>query len=105
MTSLLRLAERSASWPPQQLWVKYQPSEGFFSSGVAASIPFVVMLVFLVGWQLLEEGCARSRSRSTDAAAEAKARQMRHRYRHRSPEAAIVRWSWPAPHQASAHLR
>ena len=32
----------------QQVWLKYQPTEGLFSVGVAASIPFAVMLVFLV---------------------------------------------------------
>ena len=36
----------------QQIWVKYQPDSGFFSQGVSASIPFIVMLVFLIVLQL-----------------------------------------------------
>ena len=40
----------------QQLWVKYQPSEGFLSTGVAASIPFIVMLVFLIGYSFSSTG-------------------------------------------------
>jgi branched-chain amino acid transport system permease protein len=40
----------------QQMWVKVQPSSGFFSSGVSASIPFVVMLVFLVGYSFSKKG-------------------------------------------------
>lgn len=40
----------------QQVWIKIQPSSGFFSSGVSASIPFVVMLVFLVGYSFSKRG-------------------------------------------------
>ena len=40
----------------QQLWVKIQPQSGFFSSGVSASIPFVVMLVFLIGYSFSSKG-------------------------------------------------
>src|SRR5262249_60689819 len=32
----------------QQIWVKYQPDSGFFSQGVTASIPFIIMLVVLI---------------------------------------------------------
>jgi branched-chain amino acid transport system permease protein len=32
----------------QQLWVKVAPEHGFFATGVSPSIPFVVMLVFLI---------------------------------------------------------
>ncbi len=40
----------------QQIWIKIQPSSGFFSSGVSASIPFVVMLVFLIGYSFSKRG-------------------------------------------------
>jgi branched-chain amino acid transport system permease protein len=40
----------------QQLWIKIQPESGFFSSGVSASIPFVVMLVFLIGYSFSAKG-------------------------------------------------
>jgi len=40
----------------QQLWIKYQPHSGFFSSGVSASIPFAVMLVFLIGYSFSSKG-------------------------------------------------
>jgi branched-chain amino acid transport system permease protein len=40
----------------QQLWIKIQPDSGFFASGVSASIPFVVMLVFLVGYSFSKRG-------------------------------------------------
>ena len=40
----------------QQLWIKVQPESGFFSSGVSASIPFVVMLVFLIGYSFSSKG-------------------------------------------------
>ncbi len=40
----------------QQIWVKFQPSEGFFSIGISASIPFVVMLVFLIGYSFSSKG-------------------------------------------------
>jgi branched-chain amino acid transport system permease protein len=40
----------------QQVWIKVQPNSGFFSSGVSASIPFVVMLVFLVGYSFSKRG-------------------------------------------------
>lgn len=57
MTSLpLAFAGAIAVGLLQQVWVKYQPSEGFFSSGVAASIPFVVMLVFLIGYSFSSKG-------------------------------------------------
>ena len=50
----------------QQLWVKFQPSEGFFSTGISASIPFVVMLVFLIGYSFTSKGL-RSESFEVDA--------------------------------------
>ena len=57
MTSLpLAFAGAIAVGLLQQIWVKYQPSEGFFSTGVAASIPFVVMLVFLIGYSFSSKG-------------------------------------------------
>jgi branched-chain amino acid transport system permease protein len=40
----------------QQLWIKVQPDSGFFSSGVSASIPFVVMLVFLIAYSFSAKG-------------------------------------------------
>ena len=40
----------------QQLWVKAQPESGFFSLGVSASIPFVVMLVFLIAYSFSAKG-------------------------------------------------
>jgi branched-chain amino acid transport system permease protein len=40
----------------QQLWIKIQPDSGFFSSGVSASIPFVVMLVFLIAYSFSAKG-------------------------------------------------
>jgi branched-chain amino acid transport system permease protein len=40
----------------QQLWIKIQPESGFFSSGVSASIPFVVMLLFLIGYSFSSKG-------------------------------------------------
>jgi branched-chain amino acid transport system permease protein len=40
----------------QQLWIKVQPESGFFSSGVSASIPFVVMLVFLIAYSFSAKG-------------------------------------------------
>ncbi len=43
----------------QQIWIKIQPSSGFFSSGVGASIPFVVMLVFLIGYSFSSRGLRR----------------------------------------------
>ena len=43
----------------QQLWVKYQPDEGLFSIGVAASIPFAVMLVFLIYYSFTSSGLRR----------------------------------------------
>jgi branched-chain amino acid transport system permease protein len=43
----------------QQLWVKWQPHEGFFSVGVAASIPFAVMLVFLIVYSFTSSGLRR----------------------------------------------
>lgn len=43
----------------QQLWVKYQPEEGFFSQGVSASIPFIVMLVFLIVYSFTSSGLRR----------------------------------------------
>lgn len=43
----------------QQLWVKWQPAEGFFSVGVAASIPFIVMLVFLIFYSFSSSGLRR----------------------------------------------
>ena len=43
----------------QQVWVKYQPESGFFSSGVPASIPFVVMLVFLIDYSFSCQGLRR----------------------------------------------
>jgi branched-chain amino acid transport system permease protein len=43
----------------QQIWVKYQPDNGFFSTGVSASIPFVVMLVFLIGYSVTGSGLRR----------------------------------------------
>ena len=43
----------------QQIWIKYQPDSGFFSQGVSASIPFVVMLVFLIGYSFSSKGLKR----------------------------------------------
>jgi branched-chain amino acid transport system permease protein len=40
----------------QQLWIKVQPETGFFAAGVSASIPFVVMLVFLIGYSFSSKG-------------------------------------------------
>ncbi|MFM8303966.1 MAG: ABC transporter permease [Actinomycetota bacterium] len=43
----------------QQLWVKYQPDSGFFSVGVSASIPFVVMVAFLIAYSFTSGGLRR----------------------------------------------
>ena len=43
----------------QQLWLKWQPDEGLFSIGVAASIPFAVMLVFLIVYSFTSSGLRR----------------------------------------------
>jgi branched-chain amino acid transport system permease protein len=43
----------------QQLWLKWQPTEGFFSKGVSASIPFAVMLVFLIAYSFTSSGLRR----------------------------------------------
>jgi branched-chain amino acid transport system permease protein len=43
----------------QQVWLKYQPKEGLFSVGVAASIPFAVMLVFLIVYSFTSSGLRR----------------------------------------------
>ena len=43
----------------QQIWVKYQPDHGLFSIGVAASIPFIVMLVFLIYYSFTSSGLRR----------------------------------------------
>jgi branched-chain amino acid transport system permease protein len=43
----------------QQLWVKVQPDTGFFAKGVAASIPFAVMLVFLIAYSFTSTGLRR----------------------------------------------
>ena len=43
----------------QQLWLKWQPQEGLFSVGVAASIPFAVMLVFLIFYSFSSSGLRR----------------------------------------------
>jgi branched-chain amino acid transport system permease protein len=43
----------------QQLWLKWQPQEGLFSVGVAASIPFAVMLVFLIFYSFTSSGLRR----------------------------------------------
>ncbi|MEI8000009.1 MAG: ABC transporter permease [Actinomycetes bacterium] len=43
----------------QQLWVKVQPDSGFFSTGVSASIPFVVMLIFLIAYSFRSDGLRR----------------------------------------------
>ena len=43
----------------QQLWVKYQPEEGFFAQGVSASIPFLVMVVFLIIYSFTSGGLRR----------------------------------------------
>ena len=57
MTSLpLAFAGAIAVGLLQQLWVKVQPESGFFSSGVSASIPFVVMLVFLIAYSFSAKG-------------------------------------------------
>jgi branched-chain amino acid transport system permease protein len=57
MTSLpLAFAGAIAVGLLQQMWVKIQPDSGFFSSGVSASIPFVVMLVFLVAYSFSAKG-------------------------------------------------
>jgi branched-chain amino acid transport system permease protein len=67
MTSLpLAFAGAIAVGLLQQLWVKFQPSEGFFSIGISASIPFVVMLVFLIGYSFTSKGL-RSESFEVDA--------------------------------------
>ena len=59
MTSLpLAFAGAIAVGLLQQLWVKIQPESGFFSSGVSASIPFVVMLVFLIAYSFSAKGLA-----------------------------------------------
>lgn len=57
MTSLpLAFAGAIAVGLLQQLWVKIQPESGFFSQGVSASIPFVVMLVFLIAYSFSAKG-------------------------------------------------
>ncbi|HLM18709.1 MAG TPA: ABC transporter permease [Acidimicrobiia bacterium] len=57
MTSLpLAFAGAIAVGLLQQLWVKVQPESGFFSAGVSASIPFVVMLVFLIAYSFSAKG-------------------------------------------------
>jgi branched-chain amino acid transport system permease protein len=57
MTSLpLTFAGAIAVGLMQEMWIKVQPDSGFFSSGVSASIPFVVMLVFLVGYSFSAKG-------------------------------------------------
>jgi branched-chain amino acid transport system permease protein len=43
----------------QQIWVKYQPDSGFFSTGISASIPFFVMLVFLIAYSVTGSGLRR----------------------------------------------
>lgn len=43
----------------QQVWVKFQPESGFFSVGISASIPFVVMLCFLIGYGFGSGGLRR----------------------------------------------
>jgi branched-chain amino acid transport system permease protein len=43
----------------QQLWVKWQPDSGFFAKGVSASIPFAVMLVFLIVYSFTSTGLRR----------------------------------------------
>jgi branched-chain amino acid transport system permease protein len=43
----------------QQIWIKIQPESGFFSSGVGASIPFIVMLAFLIGYSFSSKGLRR----------------------------------------------
>jgi branched-chain amino acid transport system permease protein len=43
----------------QQIWVKYQPDEGFLSTGVSAALPFVIMLVFLIGYSFTATGLRR----------------------------------------------
>jgi branched-chain amino acid transport system permease protein len=43
----------------QQVWIKVQPDSGFFSSGVGASIPFIVMLAFLIGYSFSSKGLRR----------------------------------------------
>jgi branched-chain amino acid transport system permease protein len=43
----------------QQLWIKIQPASGFFASGVGASIPFIVMLGFLIGYSFSSRGLRR----------------------------------------------
>lgn len=43
----------------QQVWVKFQPERGFFSVGISASIPFVVMLCFLIGYGFGSGGLRR----------------------------------------------
>jgi branched-chain amino acid transport system permease protein len=43
----------------QQLWVKWQPHEGLFSVGVSASIPFAVMLIFLIYYSFTSSGLRR----------------------------------------------
>ena len=60
MTSLpLTFAGAIAIGLLQQLWLKCQPQEGLFSVGVAASIPFVVMLVFLIVYSFTSSGLRR----------------------------------------------
>ena len=43
----------------QQIWVKYQPDHGFFSQGVAASIPFIIMLGVLIVYSFTGTGLRR----------------------------------------------
>jgi branched-chain amino acid transport system permease protein len=43
----------------QQIWVKYQPDNGFFSQGVTASIPFIIMLVVLIVYSFSSKGLRR----------------------------------------------
>jgi branched-chain amino acid transport system permease protein len=43
----------------QQLWLKWQPRSGLFSVGVSASIPFVVMLAFLIYYSFSSSGLRR----------------------------------------------
>jgi branched-chain amino acid transport system permease protein len=60
MTSLpLAFAGAIAVGLLQQLWIKIQPNDGFFSSGVGASIPFVIMLAFLIGYSFSSKGLRR----------------------------------------------
>ena len=43
----------------QQIWVKYQPHDGFFSQGVTASIPFIIMLAVLIAYSFTSTGLRR----------------------------------------------